>query len=247
MRRPIHAAMFTRPEVPKQAWIAFSLLLFGAIWSNAARLAPGRPAMDWSSGYSIGYNVIGPMLPWITATVLAIASIVRFRGSARLWPGYTTLVVIVLCFLTAIPTAHQNGRLSAVRQDANVIAHELAARERTFTAIGTSCAQRVGARCTAAELLATPGAVQAGLEPGTRCRRSGAICVSDGVDHALRIEQVTRPVKEVGPIRVESTIAASGSVSISCVALRDAARPAYVKAACGLGDTNSMTIPAPSS
>ncbi|MCW2923428.1 MAG: hypothetical protein JWM98_832 [Thermoleophilia bacterium] len=180
---------------------------------------------------------------WLAGFVVAVAAVVRDRGRARLLPAYVTMTLCVLGILAALPTfLHQ--RIGA---DTHAAVVESRGRMLRVTQLVHACSAQQGGRpCTAAQFADLPEARKLGVRLGTRCTETGDICLSTPRDGSRVIEQVTRDIAQVGPLRVTTTVAPDGSIRIRCQAVRSGVHPRQEAEACGpdLDQTAAPTRPA---
>ncbi|MCW2973845.1 MAG: hypothetical protein JWN72_2118 [Thermoleophilia bacterium] len=232
--------MFEARSVPTSAKLAGVLLLLGMALNGiivANRSAAAGTNVDAS------FRLV-PAAIWGVALVLAIVAIVRFRGRGRLWPAYTTLVVIALAVLAVVPATLLGRERVSSGRDGTAAGRELATRNAAFGRVVEACFAAHPNGCSARDLATTPGADRFHVRLDRDCSVALDFCLDDRVDGGLHFEQVSRAVRGVGLLRIATDYTTTGRVDAECHSLRTDPNPALEQAACGLGPTGSQSFTA---
>lgn len=169
---------------------------------------------------------------WGASFAVSIAAIVRDRGQARLLPAYVTMVLCVLGLVAAVPTFLLHKETSGDTRAAIV---DSQTKMRRLEAMLRECSAQRGQECDPMALAAMPEAIRLGVRLGTGCVDAGDVCLSQGRDGSRSIEQVTREITGVGPLRVTTIVSADRAPRITCVAVRPNVSATRVAQACGPG------------
>lgn len=237
--------MSTTLQTSRNASIALGLTAFGFVWTPMSLGSRATPPVQspFESGYTMGHDVIGPLLPWIVGALLAVACVAKERGEYRIWPAWTSLGIIFVCFAIAIPTFTAQKASGALAGDVHLAQAEAQQRMARFNVALEACDAAARTTCSIDEAAAMPQAAGLNIRLGTDCRIAESICYEELGQRSTRIEQVLRAVPGVGMLRVEGTYDVSGRpTAIACRSLDPAAQAALVAKACGQG---SQLLPAP--
>ncbi|MCW2955652.1 MAG: hypothetical protein JWO69_521 [Thermoleophilia bacterium] len=227
--------------------IALGLTIFGFVWIPMA-LRSGRAAPSggspFSSGYAFGHDVVGPLLPWIAAVFISVACIAKERGTYRLWPAYTSLGIITLCFVTAAPTYQKRQEIDAMIRGGSAQIPTLTAKMQRLRAAADACDLQSQDGCTYDDILRMPQLQGLDVRIARNCTVAGQMCIDQDETGRSYLEVLSDPIPVAGILRMEIVFAPDGTPERGiCRSMDPAVSVDMARRTCG---PNVEVLPAPS-
>lgn len=209
------------------------------LFEDTSRLSQVALAMSIAGGvvtllgFVGNYTWFGIML-LVLAGLTAATTVVRDRADASVWPAYGALGVVVVGMLMAVPMALAANDTIGITREGKAARDAFLVPRANLDAAVRACTPDTARGCSAAAILATPQARQAGLRADDNCTGAGEICLADASNDQLAWKYVTKPIAGVGSLRIdELRDRRNVVVTTACRPVTIDADTELVKAACG--------------